>query len=321
MVFARTGRRAAAALVVAATVLTGGCGTADPENEVRTADGQVYDLSPEQSGRVRAQRVDDIAARVPRPIRDRGTLSVTGSSTAGAPLRFAASDDRTWIGSEVDLASLIADILGLRLDLRSADWAQNFVSMDSGSVDAFISNVTVTEERKEKYDFATYRLDNVALEVPTDSALASGDRKALAGKRIGVGSGTNQEQLLVQWNEQNVAEGLAPIDIAYYQQATDYYLALSSGRLDAFLGPDPTAEYHVATAGQTKIIATYSGAGAALQAEIAVLTRQDNGLIGPIRDALQYAIDHGTYRKVLERWGLQGEAVQASRINPPGLPK
>jgi hypothetical protein len=64
----------------------------------------------------------------------------------------------------------------------------------------------VTEERKEKYDFATYRLDNIALEVPKDDDWTYTDRKSLAGKRIGVGSGTNQEQLLIEWNESNIAE-------------------------------------------------------------------------------------------------------------------
>ncbi|MBF6174771.1 ABC transporter substrate-binding protein [Nocardia blacklockiae] len=322
MFFARNGRRRALAVtLLAAALLTGACGADEPENEVRTADGQSFDLSPEQAGRVRAEQVDSIAARVPQAIRDRGTLVVTGSATTGPPLRFTANDDRTYIGSEIDFAYLVADTLGLKLDIRAGDWAQGFVSVDSGAADTFISNVTVTEERKEKYDFATYRLDNLALEVPKDATWAYRDRKSLAGKRIGVGSGTNQEQLLVQWNEQNVAEGLPRIDIAYYQQTTDYYLALASHRIDGMLGPNPVAVYHTATAGQTKIIATYSGAGDALQAEIAVLTRKDNGLIGPIHDALQYAIDHGAYQKVLDRWGLRGEAVPASRVNPPGLPK
>ncbi|WP_280274001.1 ABC transporter substrate-binding protein [Nocardia wallacei] len=326
MFFARNGRRGrrralVATMLAAAVLLTGACGADDPENEVRTADGQSFDLAPEQAGRVHAERVDAIAAKVPQPIRDRGTLVVTGSATTGPPLRFTATDDRTYIGSEVDFAALVADILGLRLELRSADWAQNFVAVDSGAVDAFISNVTVTEERKEKYDFATYRLDTIALEAPKDATWAYQDRKSLAGKRIGVGSGTNQEQLLVRWNEQNVAEGLPKIDIAYYQQTTDYYLALSSRRIDGFLGPNPVAAYHTATTGQTKILATYSGAGDALQAEIAALTRKDNGLIGPIHEALQYAIDHGSYQKLLERWNLRSEAVSASRVNPPGLPK
>ncbi|WP_067574327.1 transporter substrate-binding domain-containing protein [Nocardia acidivorans] len=316
-------RRMTTALAVAILGLfAAGCGNGDGGvDSVRTVNGQSYDLTPQQSGRVHADKVDSIAAQLPKAIRDRGTLIVTGSAQSAPPLRFQANDDRTLIGSEVDFAILFADILGLKVDLRTADWAQNSVKVDSGEVDAFISNVTVTEERKEKFDFATYRLDNLALEVPKDATWTFADRKSLAGKRLGVGSGTNQEQILVQWNEANVAEGLPKIDIAYFQQITDYYLGLSSGRLDGYLGPNPSAQYHVATAGQTKVIGTLSGAGDALQAEIGVLTKKDNGLIGPIHQAIQYAIEHGSYRQVIEHWGLKNETVPASRINPPGLPK
>ncbi|MFD6401125.1 ABC transporter substrate-binding protein [Nocardia sp. NPDC060249] len=307
-------------IVAAATLLTAGC-TAEPEAADTVQAGAItYDLSPAQEGRVRAAKVDAIAAEVPKAIRDRGTLVVTGPAGSVPPLRFYATDDRTVIGSEVDFATLVADILGLKLDIQVADWSQNFVRVDSGEVDAFISNVTVTEERKEKYDFATYRTDTVALEVPKDSTLTYTDRKSLAGKRIGIGAGTNQEQLLVSWNEKNVAEGLPPVDIAYYQQSTDYYLALASKRIDGYIGPNPAAVYHSATS-DGKIIATFSGAGEQLQGEIAVLTKKDNGLIGPIHKALQHAIADGSYQKILDRWGLDSEKVAESRINPPGLPK
>lgn len=308
-------------IVAAATLLTTGC-TADPETANTVEAGNVtFDLSPGQEGRLHVAEVDAIAAKVPKAIRDRGTLVVTGASGAAPPLRFYATDDKTVVGSEVDFATLVADILGLKLVTQVADWSQNFVRVDSGEVDAFISNVTVTEERKEKYDFATYRKDNVALEVPKDSSLVYTDRKSLAGKRIGVSAGTNQEQLLVKWNEQNVADGLAPIDIAYYQQNTDYYLALSSKRIDGYIGPNPSGVYHSTTTGETELIATFSGAGEALQGEIAVLTKKDNGLIAAVHEALVHAIADGSYQKVLDRWGLDSEKVTESRINPPGLPK
>ncbi|MDX1889130.1 ABC transporter substrate-binding protein [Mycolicibacterium sp. 050158] len=284
-------------------------------------DGQTFDLSPEQSGRIRAAKVDAIAALVPQTIRDRGTLRVTSNVGSTPPLDFYATDNKTVVGSEVDIAHLIGDVLGLTVDDSNADWAQNFVRIDAGQADAFISNVTVTEERKEKYDFATYRLDNLALEAPVDSTWVYHDRKDIAGKRIGVGSGTNQEELLVAWNAQNVRDGLKPAEIVYYQNAADYYLALASKRIDGYLGPNPSAVYHSATAKETKILATYSGAGDALQGEIAVLTKKDDGLIQAINQALNHAIEDGTYRKVLDRWGLGNEAVPRSEINPPGLPK
>ncbi|MFI9505564.1 ABC transporter substrate-binding protein [Nocardia sp. NPDC052566] len=309
-------------IVATVAVLATGCGN-DPDADAttQTAGSVTYDLSAAQTGRVRAAKVDDIAALVPQAIRDRGVLLVTGSSGTVPPLRFYANDDKTVIGSEIDFATLVADKLGLKVDVQVADWSQNFVRVDSGEADVFISNVTVTEERKEKYDFATYRTDTVALEVPQSSTLDYKDRKSLAGKRIGVGTATNQEQLLLKWNEQNRAEGLPAIDLAYFDKTSDYFLALASSRLDGYVGPNPASVYHVATAKQTKILATFSGAGDALQGEIAVLTKKDNGLIGAVHKALEHAIKDGSYQKVIDRWGLQNETVPASRINPPGLPK
>jgi len=279
-----------------------------------------FNLSPEQD-RVSTDRVDSIAAQVPQAIRDRGTLRVTGSAGTAPPLRFYATDDTTLIGSEVDFAYLLGDVLGLQVETSAADWAQNFVRIDSGEVDAFISNVTVTEERKEKYDFATYRLDTLALETQQNTDWTVNGRQDLAGKIIAVGSGTNQEKILVDWNDANVAEGLEPVDIKYYQNATDYYLALSSGRIDGYFGPNPTAQYHAASTGESKVIGTYSGAGEALQGEIAVLTKKDSGLAKAFADAINHTIENGTYQQVLDRWNLASEAVTSSEINPPGLPK
>ena len=118
-----------------------------------------------------------------------------------------------------------------------------------------------------------------------------------------------------------MAEGLAPIDIKYFQNSTDYYLALSSGRIDGYFGPNPTAQYHVASAGETKVVGTFSGAGDALQGEIAVLTKKDNGLVKAFADAINHTIENGTYQQVLDRWNLASEAVTTSEVNPPGLPK
>lgn len=310
----------ASALSAAAVTLTA-CSEPAAESEVVTETGQTFDLSPEQEGRVHADKVDDIAAKVPQAIRDSGVLTIAGTSGTAPPLRFYATDDTTVVGSEVDFGILIADILGLKPEITVADWAQNFVKVDSGENDVFISNVTVTEERKDKYDFATYRLDNLAFETQKDTDWTVDTREDIAGKKIGVGSGTNQEQLLVEWNEANIADGLAPAEIAYYQNTSDYYLALSSGRIDGYVGPNPSAVYHAATSGESKIIGTVSGAGDALQGEIAVTTKKDNGLIEAVQEAIDHAIETGDYQKVIDRWGLKDEAVTESVVNPPGLPR
>ncbi|XIE77957.1 ABC transporter substrate-binding protein [Streptomyces sp. SBR177] len=301
------------------------CGTSDAAtDEIRPRDqkgsGTAINLGPEQH-RVRTAKVDAIAAKLPEAVRKRGTLSLGVSTGSAPPLAFYATDDRTLIGVELDIATLVADTLGVKPEFSPVSWENLFVGLDSGKFDGVFSNVTVTEERKEKYDFATYRLDDLAFEAKKGAAWKVSGPADVAGKSIAVSSGTNQEKILVDWSRQNERAGRKPVDIKYFQNQTDYYLALQSGRIDAYLGPNPTAAYHVASAGQTEIVGKFSGAGAGLQGKIAATTKKDSGLVEAYAAALNHVVQNGTYAQVLKRWGLSSEAVPASEINPPGLPR
>jgi polar amino acid transport system substrate-binding protein len=318
--------RAVAALGLASALLLTACGgstggsTTEAPPKGAAGKGSKINLSPGQK-RITTRKVDSVAALVPRGIRKRGTLEVVNSAGSAPPLTFYATDDKTIIGVEPDIASLVADVLGLKVRSHTVDWANIFVGLDSGKYDVGVSNITVTEERKEKYDFATYRLDNLAFEAKAGSGWKVRGPKDVAGKTIGVSSGTNQEKLLVSWSKRNVKKGLKPTDIKYYEKPSDYYLALGSGRLDAYLGPNPVAAYHSATTGQSEVVGTYSGGGASLQGKIAVTTKKDNGLVKALHRALNTVIRNGTYAKVLKRWGLSDEAVRTSELNPKGLPR
>ena len=286
-----------------------------------TACGGAAADQSDQPQRIGTAKVDRIAAEVPQAIRDRGTLEVILSVGTAPPLDFYDTDNKTPIGVEVDIASLVANVLGLKPHYSNASWENVFVGLDSGKYDAGFTNITVTEERKEKYDFATYRLDNVSFEARKGVDWKVTGAADVASKTIGVASGTNQEKLLLGWNSQNVAKGLKPVDVKYFQNTSDFYLALQSGRIDAYLGPNPTAAYHVKTSGQTEIVGTVSGAGPTLQGKIAATTKKGDGLVQALADALNQVITDGSYRKVLDRWGLANESVPHAEINPPGLPK
>ncbi|WUR83787.1 ABC transporter substrate-binding protein [Streptomyces phaeochromogenes] len=319
-------RRTLAASVVALVVapLLSACGgdsdaaTGTGNSGTKKAGG--VNIGPDQN-RIRGKKVDEIAALVPAAIRERGTLKLGQSADASPPLGFYATDDKTRIGSEIDLATLVADTLGLKLDNDEVSWENLFVGLDSGKFDAVFSNVTVTEERKEKYDFATYRLDNISFEAKKGTDWKVDGPEDVAGKTIAVSSGTNQEKILVDWSKQNEKAGRKAVTIKYFQKDTDYYLALQSGRIDAYLGPSPSAAYHVASAGQSQVIGTLSGAGDDLQGKIAATTKKGSGLVDAYAAAINHVIEDGSYGRVLKRWGLSSEAVPKSEINPPGLPK
>ncbi|HWO58439.1 MAG TPA: ABC transporter substrate-binding protein [Umezawaea sp.] len=307
--------------LVGLLVLVSACGGADGavvENQV-VAEGKVINLSPDQK-RVTAEKDSTIAALVPEEVRKTGKITIGGSAGTAPPLRFYATDDKTPIGVETDIAVLIAQVLDLEPQLEVSSWENLFVGLDSGAYQLGLSNITVTEARKDKYDFATYRLDTLAFEAKKGGTWKVKAPEDVAGKTIAVGSGTNQEKILVDWSKQNEAKGLKPTDIKYFQNSSDYYLALESGRIEAYLGPNPTAAYHVATSGKTEIIGSFSGGGD-IVGKIAATTKKDSGLVKPVAEALNLLIKNGKYAEVLDRWGLASEAVPTSEINPPGLPR
>ncbi len=303
-------------LVLSLALLTlAGCGA-----QATAASDTGVNTSAEQN-RVTTTRNDAAAALLPAKVRDRGTLVVgAGFGSGSVPLGFYADDNKTPIGLEIDIAYLVAQALGLQAEIQVTSWENLFVGLDSAKYDVGFSNITVTEKRKQKYDFATYRKDDIAFEAKKGGTWRVTSGKDIAGKTIAVSSGTNQEKILVDWNEANIKAGLPAATIKYFQKNTDTYLALSSGRIDGYFGPNPSIAYHVKTSGETETIGKFSGAGPTLQGLIAATTKKDNGLVKAYQAAIEGVIADGSYAKVLDRWNVSTEAVAKSEINPPGLP-
>ncbi|SHH29708.1 transporter substrate-binding domain-containing protein [Streptomyces sp. 3214.6] len=318
---------------VASILATGlaGCGGSSSETASGGSPSGTVTIGAFSNGTARqstlkASAVASIRDELPKSVVDSGKFIIgVGALPAGfPPLAFVGTDQKTLTGSEPDLGRLVAAVFGLKPVLSNATWQNLFVGIDSGRIDVAFSNVTDTEQRKLKYDFASYRQDNLAFEVLKSSTWNfDGRYERLAGKTVSVVSGTNQEKILLTWQEQLKARG-EKLSIKYYPDGNGSELALASGKIDAIFGPNPGVAYHIAqvanTSKPTRNAGEYSGAGAALQGLIAATTKKGNGLAKPVADAINYLIKNGQYAKWLAAWNLSNEAVSAAEINPPGLP-
>lgn len=283
---------------------------------------QTFDLSPEQTGRVHTQKSEKAITAIRPDFKfvQEGKFTVA-VSPENPPLAAYASDSKTVVGSDPDIAVLLADAFGLKLDLVPVAWADWPLGVSSGKYDAVISNVTVTEERKEKFDFSTYRKDVLGFYVKADSPITSiKEPKDVAGLKVITGAGTNQEKIILEWDRQNVAAGLKPIEVQYYDDSGASQLAIQSGRADVEFNPNSTLAYGAAVSGKTRLVGIVNG-GWPLSADIAVTTRKGSGFADALTVALNELIANGKYGAVLKRWSLQAEGVEASATNPQGLPK
>lgn len=278
-----------------------------------------FNLSPQQD-RVAVTVDKNAAALVPEAVKKDGKLTVAVSPFA-APLAVYATDNKTPVGNEVDLAVALAQTLGLEPEIVPTAWADWPLGVESGKYEAVLSNVTVTEERKLKFDFASYREDKLGFYAKADSAITMVESAPdVAGKRVIVGSGTNQESILLRWDAENKRNGLKPVEFQYFDDDSASQLALQSGRADLTFGPNATSSFKAATDGKTKLVGLVDG-GWPLKASIAATTKKGNGLAAAAQAGLNHLIQDGSYAKILERWGLSSESVAKSELNPAGLPK
>ena len=252
----------------------------------------------------------------------KGKLTVALGGSGQPPTSFFAEDDaQTILGSDADFASLIADGLGLEYAPENVAWADWPLGIESGKYDLALTNIGVTEERKDLFDFATYRDAVMGFIVADGSDVKEISEPAdVSGLKVIVGSGTNQEKFLLDWIAQNEKAGLPPGEAVYYEDAAAGLLALTSGRADASIQPYSLAKFQEATLGETRVVGKFNSAYP-VTGQVGAATARGSGLAEPVAIVLNELISSGTYDEVLARWGQEDEAIDESLVNPPGLPR
>lgn len=81
----------------------------------------------------------------------RGEVRV-GVSGDMPPMNLLTKEDNI-IGLDVDLATIIADAMGVRLNLQKLDFAELLPALESGRIDMIVSNMTMTPGRNLKVAF------------------------------------------------------------------------------------------------------------------------------------------------------------------------
>ncbi|OEY97514.1 ABC transporter substrate-binding protein [Acinetobacter qingfengensis] len=242
-----------------------------------------------------------------------GYLTVAVPSISAPPLLVLAADNKTYIGAEIDIARLIADSLGLQLKIVPTTWENWPLGLVSGKFDAVLSNIAVREERLQKYDLVSYRKDTLAFYVKQNSKIeAITGPDDISGLKIVVGSGTNQEKLLLAWIADNKKKGLVPAQPIYLEDSAAASLALQSGRVDALVIPNVAGRWQQLNGVKIKQVGRLNGIWT-----VAVALKKGTGFANAVQSSLNGVITSGEYKQVFSRWGLQDDALSTSSINPP----
>jgi cystine transport system substrate-binding protein len=167
-----------------------------------------------------------VAGEQLQKIKDAGVINV-GLEGTYPPFSFVDADGKL-SGFEVEFSEALAKELGVKVKLQPTKWEGILAALESKRLDAVINQVTITEERKKKYDFSTpYTVSGIQALTLTKNKDTIKTAADLAGKKVGVGLGTNYEQ----WVKENVPKA----DIRTYEDDPTKFQDLRVGRIDAIL--------------------------------------------------------------------------------------
>ena len=177
---------------------------------------------------------------------DRGVLKV-GVKNAVKGFSFQDTLTGEYTGLEDSLAELIAEHLGVDVEFTTVTAATRGELLDSGDIDCVLATFTITEERKQSWDFTTpYYTDHVSVLVEDCAGIK--ELADLKDKVVGVSSGSTSARALVK---EMIDEGIIEDtgfdaetfnadtwkDGVSFRQYDDYpaiSTALSAGEVDGF---------------------------------------------------------------------------------------
>jgi polar amino acid transport system substrate-binding protein len=251
-----------------------------------------------------------LAAKVPAAIRSAGTV-IIGSDSTYAPSEFLDTDGKTIVGFDVDLFNAVAGKLGLKTDWRTAKFDDIIPGVGSGKYNIGVSSFTVNKDREQQVTMVSY------FSAGTQWAAKSGtsiDPDSACGKKVAVQTGTVQETDDLPGRQKKCTDAGKPkITVDSYQAQSDATSAVVSGKDDAMLADSPVCAYAVkqtngqlALTGQIYDSAPYGYALAKDQADFGAA----------IASAVQALITDGTYKTILDKWGVTAGAITTPAVNP-----
>jgi polar amino acid transport system substrate-binding protein len=300
---ARRWRRGALfGLVLAMALVAAGCG-----DDGETTGGGTTDTT------AAAPAVDEaLAAKVPDAIKSDGKVLI-GTDASYAPNEFLDTDGKTVVGWDVELFNAVAAKLGLQTEWQSATFDAIIPGVQSGKYEMGISSFTINDERKQQVNMVSYFSAGTQWGTKTGNPTGIQPDNA-CGKKVAVQTNTVQDtEDLPKRDEACKAAGNPAIAVDRYQRQDQATAAVVSGKDDAMLADSPVLAYAVKqTNGQLELLGDiYDAAPYGY-----VIEKEQTEFAQAVADAVAALISDGTYKTVLEKWGVEAGAITDPAVNP-----
>ena len=244
-------------------------------------------------------------------------LNLTGSVTAKAtPVKssytivadssfapFEYQDESgKYVGIDMELIKAIAEQQGFTITIQNPGFDAALNAVQAGQADAVIAGMSITDARKEIFDFSdAYYSSNILLAVKNGSDIAS--YEDLKGKTVGAKNGTASYTFL-ESNKDKYGYTLKAFD-----EASGMYDSLNSGSIDALMDDEAVLLYAIQ---QGRDFATPVPGEKSGEYGFAVKKGANPELIEMFNNGLAALVESGKYDEILNKYFNSTEETSAT---------
>ena len=196
-------------------------------------------------------------------------------------------------GIDVEIASAIADKLGLELQIDDMEFDSALLAVQNNTADVMLAGLTYNEERDEVMDFTTSYATGVQVVIVKEGSDVTMDN--LGEKMIGTQRGTTGYIYASDTPENG---GYGEDHVQAYDNGATAVQALVNGQIDAvIIDQAPAEEFVAANDGLTILPGNWVE-----EKYCAAVDDGNEALLNAIDTALQELIDDGTVQEILDKY-------------------
>ncbi len=287
-----------AGLVAAGSLALSGCADNEPKTSTPTTSATVGAISKDQAA----------ADLLPDSIKSSGKL-IVGINVPYAPNEYKDPSGKI-VGWEVDLLNAMATKLGVTAELQESGFDNIIPSVKGGKFNIGMSSFTDNKTRQAQVDFVNYYSAGIQWAAPAGKTV---DPDNACGLKVAAQTGTTQEtEDLPAKSKACTAAGKKAITIIKIDSQDAVNQSVILGQADAFAADSPITQYAVKQSnGKLQLAGDIYGA-----APYGFVVAKDAGTLKQaLQKAVQSMIDDGSYKQVLDKWGVGAGGLTQATIN------
>lgn len=219
------------------------------------------------------------------------TKYVIASDSSFAPFVFQDSSNQ-YTGIDMDLIKAIAEDQGFEIEITNPGFDAAINAVQSGQADGIIAGMSVTDARKETFDFSnSYYTANTILGVKESSTISS--YEDLNNKTVGVKNGTASQTFLTE-NQSKYG-----YKIKTFSDAASMYDSLNTGSIDAVMDDEPVIKYSISQGQKLKTPIAGTPIG---ETAFAVKKGSNPELLEKFNKGLANLKANGEFQKILDKY-------------------